>query len=219
MNKKKNSGILSLTYIILASTIIVLLGKGLFIPGENEEEILTPQGLLTNALSEERFISADELADKMINLDPSFILVDIRNEEQFADYSLPGSINIPLEKIFAADNLEYLDQDQFDIVFISNDHFLADQAWFLCEQAGFENLHVLEGGMNNWFETIINPKMPDESMPESEFELYATRKAASMFFGVVYPEEVKKVEKKVKPAPKKVVPVKKKKKLPVEGGC
>ena len=57
-------------------------------------------------------------------------------------------------------------------------------------------------------------------MSNHQFDLYSTRKAASMFFGVAYPEQVKKqavVVKKV--VPKKVVPVKKKKKKPVEGGC
>ena len=58
-------------------------------------------------------------------------------------------------------------------------------------------------------------------MASIDFELYSTRKAASMFFGVVYPEQTIKQQAPVKKAaPKKiVVPVKKKKKMPTEGGC
>ena len=55
-------------------------------------------------------------------------------------------------------------------------------------------------------------------MPAQAFELYTFRKAASMYFGVVYPEQVKVAQVK-KVVPKKVIAVKKKKKLPAEGGC
>ena len=59
-------------------------------------------------------------------------------------------------------------------------------------------------------------------MTALDFELYSTRKAASMFFGVAYPEQFK-VDKPVvivkKEAPKKVITVEKKKKAPAEGGC
>ena len=67
--------------------------------------------------------------------------------------------------------------------------------------------------------TIISPPKPTENMASDQFELYSTRKAASMFIGVAYPEEVKKQPVVKKSIPKKVVPVKKKKKMPVEGGC
>ena len=91
-----------------------------------------------------------------------------------------------------------------------------------------KNLNVLKGGVNTWFNTIINPKKPTENMASNEFDLYSFRKAASMYFGVAYPEKVSKkptIVKKVSIAktssttPKKVIPKKKKKKMPVEGGC
>ena len=104
-------------------------------------------------------------------------------------------------------------------MFFSNDNFYADQAWILCNRIGYKNLRVLKGGMNAWYNTIINPPKPTEDMPEEAFKLYDTRKAASMFFGVFYPEQVKPVEVvKPKIVPKKIITVEKKK-MPVEGGC
>ena len=94
---------------------------------------------------------------------------------------------------------------------------------------GYKNLNVLKGGINTWFNTIINPKVPTENMASSEFELYTFRKAASMYFGVAYPDKINKNSTIVKrssaskasniAAPKKVIVTKKKKKMPVEGGC
>ena len=69
-------------------------------------------------------------------------------------------------------------------------------------------MRVLKGGINEWYATIINPLKPADNMPASDFELYATRKAASMFFGVIYPEQVKvEAPKIVKVAPKKVITI------------
>ena len=82
-------------------------------------------------------------------------------------------------------------------------------------------MRVLEGGMQDWFDSIINPPAPEENMPNNEHELYAFRKSASMFFGVAYEDEVKATPPPVKPIakPKTVAPVKKKKKKMPEGGC
>ena len=121
----------------------------------------------------------------IISQDPSFILIDVRDEASYTKYTLPNAINIPLKKLLYEKFESFLNQDQFDVVFFSNDNFYADQAWVICNRLEYKNLHVLKGGMNNWFATIINPQEPDENMPSEAFELYSTRKAASMFFGVV----------------------------------
>ena len=128
----------------------------------------------------------------------------------------------PSKNLLDEDNQLYLNQGQYDVVFYSNDNFHADQAWLLSNRLGYKNLRVLNGGMNRWYSTIINPKVPEENMSAEEFDLYNTRKAASMFFGVIYPDQFKTKEQVVEkpaPAPRKVVPVQKKKKRPVEGGC
>ncbi len=230
MINRKLVKFLSFRYVILAAILIVLAGGLVLLPKYEKHEGINPETLLSEAISPERYISTDELADRIINNDPSILLIDVRDESSYKKYSLPNSINIPLKKILDEDSEPYLYQDEYDVVLFSNDNFHSDQAWILCNRLGYENLHVLKGGINTWFNTIINPKKPTENMASSEFELYSFRKAASMYFGVAYPEKVvKKPVKKYVPkkvtnttpteAPKKVIPKKKKKKMPVEGGC
>ncbi len=231
MINRKLVKFLSFRYVILAVILIMLAGGLVLLPKYEKHEGVSPETLLSEAISPERYISTDELADKLINQDPSILLVDVRDENSFKKYTIPGAINIPLKKILDEDSEPYLYQDEYDVVLFSNDHFYSDQAWIICNRLGYENLHVLKGGINTWFNTIINPKKPTENMASSEFELYSFRKAASMYFGVAYPEKVMKkpvvkyVPKKTTTnttpavAPKKVIPKKKKKKMPVEGGC
>ena len=220
MVKKKVAKFLAYRYMILASIFIILAGGLVLLPKYEKHEGIDPAELLSHAISPERYISTDELADILINKDPSYLLIDVRNEESPNKYSIPTSINIPIKNLLDEDSEGYLNQDQYDIILYSNDNLYADEAWIICTRLGYKNLRVLEGGVNNWFNTIINPPKPTENMATDQFELYSSRKAASMFFGVAYPEQVKKQPVVVKKAaPKKVVPVKKKKKMPVEGGC
>ena len=227
MLNRKLVKFLSFRYVILAIVFVILAGGLLLLPKHEKQEGISPENLLANAFSPERYISTDELADRIINQDPSLLLVDVRDENSFKTYSLPNAVNIPIGKVLNEDSDPYLNQDAYDVILFSNDNFHSDQAWILCNRLGYENLHVLKGGLNEWYNTIINPKEPTENMAANEFEKYNFRKAASMYFGVAYPEKVvqKPVVKKYVPkstpkeTPKKVVPVKKKKKMPVEGGC
>lgn len=219
MVKKKVAKILSFRYAFLALILLVLAGGLIFLPKESKQEGIKAEKLLTDVISTERYISTDQIADKIINQDPSFILIDVRDSENFNKYSLPNAVHIPLKDLLNEEYENYLNQNQFDIVFYSNDNFYADQAWVLGSRLGYKNLRVLEGGINQWYQTIINPTLPDEGMSGENFELFTTRKAASMYFGVRYPEEKEFTPIVTKPVIKTIVPVKKKKKRPVEGGC
>ena len=229
MVNRKLVKFLSLRYKILAGVLIVLAGGLVLLPKYEKHEGISPEELLSKSISPERYITTDELADRIINQDPTLLLIDVRDENSYKKYSLPSAINIPLNKILEEDSQPYLYQDAYDVVLFSNDNFYSDQAWILCNRLNYKNLHVLKGGINTWFNTIINPTEPTENMSSNEFELYTFRKAASMYFGVAYPKKIKKqpstvvkkasVIKTPKAAPTKIIPIKKKKKMPVEGGC
>jgi rhodanese-related sulfurtransferase len=220
MVKKKIAKVLAFRYKMLAAILILLAGGLVLLPKYQKHEGIDPQKLLSNVISSERYITTDKVAQKLINRDPSFILIDVRDEKCYADYSLPNAINIPLKKLLDEDSRTYLNQNQFDVVLFSNDNFYADQAWILCNRLGFKNIRVLKGGLNSWFTTIIDPMEPSQNMPAEAFDLYSTRKAESMYFGVVYPEQANIAGSETKiEAPKRVITVQKKKKRVAEGGC
>ena len=221
MINKKLAKTSSLRYFILACILFLLAGGLVLLPKYEQIEGIKPQELLSRAISPERYISTDEVASIIINQDPSYLFIDVRDEESYQNYSLPNAVNIPLGKLLDEDFEPYLNQDEYDVILFSNNHFYANEAWIICNRLDYKNLRVLEGGLNNWFNTIINPTKPTENMAATAFELYSTRKAASMFFGVGYPEQVKTATASSKNTGNKktIVPIKKKKKMPTEGGC
>lgn len=212
--------ILTKSLLITLTAILIFLASSFFVSPKNHSQMEPdPASLLSNSISRERYISADELAHKIITGDPSLRIIDIRDSERFYSYSIPGAVNIPLNKVLERDNRDFLNRNEYDIVLYSDDNFYADQAWILCNRIGLRNLRVLDGGMHSWFNTIINPPNPEEKSPKIEHEKYSFRKSASMYFGVAYPDAVKARPTEPKPKPKTVAPVKKKKKKMPEGGC
>jgi len=207
------------SYQFLALILIVLAGGLMVIPKQQKHEGITPELFVKNMLSTERYISTDILADRMINEDPTLLLIDTRKTEDSEKFSLPNAINIPISQIFDEELNPYLDQDIYDVILFSNDNFVADEAWLIGNRMGYQRLYVLEGGLNTWFQTIIKPTFPKETMSRDAYELHAFRIAAGKYFGVA--NDTLEVEAKIKKpkAPKKVVTKPKKKKKMPEGGC
>jgi rhodanese-related sulfurtransferase len=211
----------------MLAVILILLATGLvLLPDYQKHEGIEPQLFINKAMSNERFISTDIVADKIINKDPSLVLVDVRSESEFAKFSLPNAINIPLDKFLNEEADNVIDQNIVDVVLFSNDNYKANEAWLLGNRLGYTNLYIMKGGLNEWFNTIISPKMPEETMPREAFELYNQREAAGLYFGVGSIEvpatkTIVKTEPVKTPvqAPVKVVPEEKKKKSAPEGGC
>jgi hypothetical protein len=50
----------------------------------------------------------------------------------------------------------------------------------ITRQLGYTNNFVLEGGLNYWFDNILNPQKPSSTSPDEEFAKYDFRKSAGM---------------------------------------
>tara|TARA_R110001583_G_scaffold21469_5_gene81586 strand:- start:8508 stop:9128 length:621 start_codon:yes stop_codon:yes gene_type:complete len=197
----------------------IFLPLGLIIAAvpENTTKVykLTAQELLVEAQEGAQFMSTDEIADAVIQKDPSFQLIDVRAQDEFEKFHLPNAINIPLADILSDEWADFLDQDVKMNVFYSNGNLKSNEAWMITRQLGFENNYVMQGGLNYWAETIMDPKAPSSTSPDDEIAKYDFRKGASMALGGGAVSTTKSGKKS---SPKPVVKRKKKKKR-AAGGC
>lgn len=144
---------------------------------------LEPAQLLEQVNSGIQYYSPDEVANMIINKDPSFLLIDVRAQDEYEKYHLPGAINIPASDILAEEWVDYLHQDVRNNIFYSNSTVKANEAWMITVQLGYMNNYVLQGGLNYWAETIMNPKAPAMTSPDEEIAKYNFRKGAGMELG------------------------------------
>jgi rhodanese-related sulfurtransferase len=204
--------------IILAAFIIPL---GLIIAAVPENTTqpykLTASQLLEEVNTRTQFISAETVADMIVKKDPALQLIDVRSQDEFEKFSLPGAINIPITDPLSDQHKEIFDQDVKMNVFYSNSTVVANEAWMLTRQLGYNNNYVLEGGLNYWFEAILNPQKPASTSADEEFAKYDFCMGASQALGggaaISQP-----VQTNASAAPKPIIKVAPKKKK-AAGGC
>ena len=144
---------------------------------------LNPEQLLEQVNSGMQFYTPDAVANMIITEDPSFLLIDVRGQDEYEKFHLPGALNIPVTDILAEDWVDYLDQDSRHNIFYSNGTVTANEAWMITIQLGYKNNYVLQGGLNYWAETIMNPEAPAITSPNEEIARYNFRKGAGMILG------------------------------------
>lgn len=202
--------------LIIASVLIPL---GIIIAAVPENTTkpfrLTAGELLEEVCEGTQFVSTDEIADMLVQKDPSLQLIDVRTQAEFEKYSLPGSVNIPLSDLLSEEWSDFLDQGVKMNVFYSNGNLKANEAWMISRQLGFENNYVLQGGLNYWAETIMNPQAPKSVLADDEIAKYDFRKGASMALGG---GSMVAIGSKANNTPKPKIKKRKKKKK-VAGGC
>ena len=94
-----------------------------------------------------RQINMDE-AITMMEEESSYIILDVRTPEEFADKHIPGAINIPNETISTEEIPELPDKDQLILVYGRSGN-RSKQASEKLAALGYANI-VEFGGINDW---------------------------------------------------------------------
>ncbi|MBP6871139.1 MAG: rhodanese-like domain-containing protein [Bacteroidales bacterium] len=204
---------MSRKYIIPVALLLILSIVLVLLPRKQDHSQMSPEELLRQINSTSRFVSTDEVADRLIRKDPSLALIDVRNDKLFSEYSLPGSLNIPVDNILADESQEILSQEGLEFVFYSTDDILADQTWIILKRKGLKNIYVLKGGLNEWFRTFFTNPPPAETADSEEFALYQFRMGVRQYFTGTPADSPEKS------SAEKIIVTPKKKKSAAEGGC
>lgn len=202
---------------LIVASVLIPLGIIIAAVPENTTKPfrLTAAELLEELSEGTQFVSTDEIADMLVQKDPLLQLIDVRTQAEFEKYNLPGSVNIPLSDLLSEEWSDFLDQGVKMNVFYSNGNLKANEAWMINRQLGFENNYVLQGGLNYWAETILNPQAPKSVLADDEIAKYDFRKGASITLGG---GSLVATGSKAKSTPKPKIKKRKKKKK-VAGGC
>lgn len=146
-------------------------------PGE-----LKPSELSKLLPDDKYFISVDKVARAIAFEDTSFQIIDLRNTSEFHESAIPGSVNIPFPDLLNKDFESYFDQKTIKTIFYSNGDVLSAQAWTICTAAGYQNLFIMKGGMNEWYETVMNSSYSGERISAKENALFEARYKARKLF-------------------------------------
>lgn len=122
-------------------------------------------------------VNAEDLADKIIQGKMDYRLIDLRTEKEFGEYHIPTAENITIT------GLEKAEIPKTEkIILYSDGGIHSAQAWMLLKAKGYMGVYMLMGGLEEWKEKILFPKLPENATPE-EIAKFEKTKEVSKYFG------------------------------------
>ena len=166
------------------SVLLVSLGLILaFLPEKNNHaHQLKPEELLDKALDETGYVTVDQAARFMISEDTTVQFIDLRTPDEYREFTIPGSINIPYNDLFNKDWQGYLNQNKVKNIFYAHGDVMANLAWTLTTSMGYEHNYVMKGGLNEWFNTVMYSQFKGGRITPKENALFETRYNARKLF-------------------------------------
>ncbi len=164
---------------------IVLVGLGIILAllplTGNRSFTVSPKRLVAGAFDQTSYFTTDQVARFIATEDTSVQLIDLRTQEAFSKLNIPGSISIPYESfidiapgILTGGNMKY--------ILYSNGDIDANNAWIIAKGLKISNVYVMNGGLNDWFSTVMNSRFTGERISARENALFENRRKAGQIF-------------------------------------
>ncbi|MCY3574532.1 MAG: rhodanese-like domain-containing protein [Chloroflexi bacterium] len=95
-------------------------------------------------------LSSDEYRQQFADDDlDDYQLIDVREDDEYAEAHLPGAINIPLSEFMA--RVDEIDED-LPVLLVCNTGVRSAQAAMYLASLGYDQLYNLEDGTKGWRE-------------------------------------------------------------------
>jgi rhodanese-related sulfurtransferase len=177
---------------------IVLLSLGImlaFLPLTGSRSFTAkPHKLLSEMLDDKSWFTVDQVARYVASEDTSVQLVDLRPAEEFNRLNIPGSVNIPYEEFIeiAPGTIAGIGSTKY--ILYSNSDYNANNAYVIAKGLMLKNIYVMKGGLNEWFNTVMNSRFKGERISARENALYENRRRAGTMFTEInsLPDSLKK---------------------------
>ena len=141
----------------LALLAFALGAAALFIsPTRGGAVSIEPDELAAMVQKEVDHVTADDLADWIIQGRADYRLIDLRDEKAYVEYHIPGAELVPVAQLPDA----ALARNE-KIVLYSDGGIHSAQAWFLLKARGYKGAYILLGGLDTWRDTVVYPVLAE----------------------------------------------------------
>jgi rhodanese-related sulfurtransferase len=141
-----------------------------------------PEKVLEEILDPEITVTADQTARLVASGDNSFQLIDLRSREEFRAFNIPGSVNIPYNEFLDTDPHQILKNGKSINILYSNGDIYSNYAVTIARGLRYNNTFAMKGGLNEWFNTVMNSAFSGERISARENALYEARFRARKLF-------------------------------------
>lgn len=138
--------------------------------------LTTPVNKYATSKTSVEYISVLELATEIKNKE-HLQLFDLRSDSSYSAFHIPTAKNVSTAQL-----LKLKPDSKTKTVLYSRDENLSIQSFLILKEIGTANLFVLKGGIRDWYDRILYPKIPI-LVPETDKELANQIKSISAFYG------------------------------------
>ena len=122
-------------------------------------------------------VTPPELAAWIVEGRSDYRLLDLRAEQDFAEYHVPTAENVPLSGL-----ADYPLLRNEKIVLYSEGGIHAAQAWLLLQAQGYRGVSTVLGGLDGWKDEVLFPALSADASP-AERARFERAAALAQFFG------------------------------------
>ena len=143
---------------------------------------IKPEKLISELFDEKTYLTVDQVAKFLVTEDSTIMIFDLRTPEEFKIMNIPGSVNIPYADLLNNKHDLYLSDRSKKKIFYSNGDFDSNYAYAIARGLNYRNVYVMKGGMNEWYNTVMNSSFSGERISARENALFETRFRARKIF-------------------------------------
>jgi len=164
----------------------ILIGLGVILAviplTSNSSFIAKPINLFSEITDENNAFTVDQVARFISTEDSTLQLIDLRPVTEFAQMNIPGSVNVPYSDFLKSDPGLILNDKNMKYVFYSNGDLNAGYALAIARGMKYNNTFIMKGGLNDWFETVMNSSFSGEVISARENALFEARTKSKRLF-------------------------------------
>lgn len=164
----------------------ILLSLGLILAllplSSNRSFNARPHNVLEEALDVNTYLTTDQVARLVASEDNTVQLIDLRPADQFRAFNIPGSINVPYDEFLDGDPDRIFNNGKTRNILYSNGDLCSNYALVIARGMKYRNTYVMKGGLNEWFNTVMNSNFTGDRISARENALFENRMKARKIF-------------------------------------
>ncbi|HLN55900.1 MAG TPA: rhodanese-like domain-containing protein [Bacteroidales bacterium] len=141
-----------------------------------------PSELISAVSAGEWYVTPDQVARMIVSNDTIMRLIDVRTPAEYNAFTLPGAVNVPYSEFAEKTISAYLGKGKVKNILFSNGDTQASYAFVLATGLKYNNMYIMKGGMNAWFNSVMNSRFSGELITARENALFETRTKARKLF-------------------------------------
>lgn len=139
---------------LLSGCLVMAMGRAPVKSKETAGQVVQSSEILRQIESGEDHIEPVTMAREILAGQKKIAIVDLRTREEYDEWHIPGAVHALVPSLPIAIE-RYRAHDR--IVFYSNLSVHSAQAWVVARKSGLANVYILTGGVNGFFEEVLQP--------------------------------------------------------------